>query len=313
MGYHPRIETALAGSFITTRCRNSELWFVGVNPRLEETLIGSVARCADRYHAKVYALGIEGNHVHMLANFPELNRADFMRDVNSAHARAVQRHVKDFPGGGLWGRRYSSEIVPFPDFEKQFFYIVLQAVQDGFVSKISEWPFYNCFNDAIWGRTRKFKVIRWGDYHVAVRNGHQVTPDDFADEVSLTYERLPGYEHLSQIEYAKLMRQKLEEYRQEVLKKRIAEGKTEFLGREKLLKMVPGSRPVHSKTSRRDSHRPRVLSACPERWRFWMDFYFGHYWAFKEASAKFKAGDIGVEFPLGMYRPNLFVGPPVDA
>ena len=137
MGYHPRIETTDEGSFLTTRARNSELWFVH-NRRIEEAVLGYLGRYATRYDAKIYACAIEGNHIQIPALFPKANRADFMRDFNSTVARAVPRHVVEYPGGRFWGRRYSGESMPgAADVENQFFYTVLQAVQDGLVEKIS--------------------------------------------------------------------------------------------------------------------------------------------------------------------------------
>ena len=47
------------------------------------------------------------------------------------------------------------------DIEEQFFYTVLQPVQDGLVPNINEYPGYNCFEDAIQGKERVFKVINW--------------------------------------------------------------------------------------------------------------------------------------------------------
>lgn len=310
MPYHPRFETNEAASFITTRCRNSELWFAGNTPGLEEALLGYTAKFSERYEVVLYGVAISGNHIHCLATFQNLNRAAFMRDLNSCQARAVSRFVPSYPGGGLWGRRYSAEIVPFQDVEKQFFYTVLQPVQDGMVPRLAEYPFYNCFQDAINGRARQFKVIRWSEYYEAKRCGRDVTPQDFADTVTLRFARLPGYEHLSQKEYKDLMLKKLEHYRQEVLRQRLAEGKTEFMGRERLLAMVPGSLPVKTKKSTRESKRPRVLSGCIERWQFWITWYFDRYFAYKEASFRFRSGAREVEFPPGTYRPVSVVGPP---
>jgi hypothetical protein len=194
MAYHPRIETADMGSFLTTRSRNSELWFAN-NPALERSTLGYAAKYTQRYSVKLYALAIEGNHIQGPADFPLCNRAAFMRDFNSTVARAVRRVTPSYPGGRFWGRRYSSEFLPGPeDIERQFFYTVLQAVQDGLVTKISDYKGYNCFHDAVWGITRKFEVVRWGEYHAAKRHNQAVAIKDYTDIYELKYERLPGYE-----------------------------------------------------------------------------------------------------------------------
>ena len=306
MNYHPRIETNKAASFLTTRSRNSELWFVN-NDSLEQAILGYVAKFGQRYSVVLHAIAIEGNHIQMAAQFPLLNRSNFMRDLNSCVARAIPRFVKQYPGGSFWGRRYSAEVVPFEDIEKQFFYTVLQTVQDGLVERISDYPGYNCFHDAVYGIKRKFPVINWTAFNNARRHGAQVALKDFIEEFELEFARVPGYEGLEQKEYAKLMHKKLEEKRVEAIKERGIKG---FVGREKLLRTVPGQIPKNTKRSQRYSFRPRVLSSCPERRKFWLGWYFGKISDHREASQKYRNGDLLCEFPEGMYKPYLRPPPP---
>jgi putative transposase len=304
MGYHPRIESKDKASFLTTRTLQSRLWFIN-NPELEDAILGYAAKFADRYSAKLYAFAIEGNHLHGPALFPKCNRADFMRDLNSCAARAVPRYTKEHGGGRLWARRYSSEFMPGPaDIENYFFYTVLQPVQDGLVEKISEYPGYNCFHDAIHGIKRRFKVINWAEYNQAKRRGKNVSIKDYTEYVYLKYERLPGYENLTQHEYAKLMQKKLEERRVEIVAKRKREGKG-FLGREALLAMTRGSLPRKTKQSDARTHRPRVLSICPKRRAECKAWYFQIYFEYRDASLKYRQGDRDATFPEGTYRPFM--------
>lgn len=131
--------------------------------------------------------------------------------------------------------------------EEYFFYTVLQPVNDGLVDDIREYPAYNCFEDAITGTVRHFKVVNWKQYNDAKRWNSSVCIDDYTELCPLKYERLPGYEHLSQTAYATLMRGKLSERTKEIL--RLRNGKP-GLGVAKLLKVKPGTRPKKTKTSR---------------------------------------------------------------
>jgi hypothetical protein len=301
MSYHSRIEKADLANLLTTRTKNSELWFVN-NPALEDSILGYTAKYAERYGVKLYALAIEGNHIQGPALFPEGNRASFMRDLNSSIARAVKRHTKH-PGGHVWARRYSNEFLPrYEDVEKYFFYTVLQPVQDGLVERISDYPGYNCFHDAIWGREREFKVVRWADYNSAKRWKRPIAIKDYTDTVKLRFERLPGHEDLSQHEYAQLMMRKLEHYHQIVLAERGDKG---FVGREGLKRVRPGSKPKNSKTSTIHSNRPRVLSDCPKKRAECKDWYFKIYFAYKECSRAYRKGDRSIIFPPGTYPPHL--------
>jgi REP element-mobilizing transposase RayT len=304
MAYHPRIETAKFKNFLTTRTRNSELWFVNNKP-LEESILGSAARCAERYSVKLFALAIEGNHIQGVADFPGLNRSSFMRDFNSSVTRAVVRHVPEYPGGTMWGRRYSNEFLPTDNsILRQFLYTVLQPVQDGLIEKLSDSPFYNCLHDAAWGIRRKFKVVRWAEYNSALRWNTAVMIKDFTDTVELKYERIPGFEHLSRDEYARMIFDLVEERRKEIVAERRAQG-LGFAGRAYLLSIVPGSKPVSTKTSTRKDFRPRFLSGSKKVNDECTVWYFDMYFTFKNASKRYRAGELDVEFPPGMYRPYL--------
>lgn len=303
MPYHPRIECQDVASFQTTRARNSELWFVN-NQALEEAVLGYAARYSTRYEVKVYALAIEGNHIQKVSLFPKANRARFMRDFNSAVARSVARYEPKFPGGSLWARRYSAEYLPGDaDIEDRFFYTVLQPVNDGLVDDIAQYPGYNCFEDAVTGRARKCKVVRWKEYNDARRWDPTVSIEEFTEICTLKYERLPGYEKLSQKEYETVMRAKLKERTAEVIKRR---GGKPFLGVRGLLNIKPGARPIRTKRSGRRDHRPRVLSKDPDRRSVAEAWYFSTYFEYRECSRRYREGDLSVVFPTGTYKPPLF-------
>jgi REP element-mobilizing transposase RayT len=303
MGYHPRIESSELANFCTTRSRNSELWFIN-NDKLEDSILGYTAKYCERYEVILYALSIEGNHLHTLSKFPKANRAHFLRDLNSSVARAVTRHAPTYQGGRFWARRYSNEFVPGnDDIEKQFFYTVLQPVQDGLVDKISDYPGYNCFSDAVNGVARKYTVVNWGAYNNAKRFNPMVNILDFTETVALKYQRLPGYEDMPQVEYRKMMLEKLEKYRHKVLLER----NKPALGAEELEKKIPGAKPRYTKTSNRKSHRPRILCVCLDRKRHYEAWYFDIYYRYKLASKAYLAGDLSAIFPEGTYRPVLYV------
>jgi hypothetical protein len=303
MGYHPRIECKQISSFQTTRARNSELWFVN-NPELEHAVLGYAARYVTRYEVQMYALGLEGNHTHQAARFPNGNRAHFMRDLNSSVARAVPRFQKNYPGGRLWQRRYSAEYLVSPeDIEEYFFYIVLQPVNDRLVDDIRDYPGYNCFEDAITGTTRQYEVVNWKQYNDARRWDESVSISDFTEICTLKYERLPGYEDLPQPEYEQVMRRKLAERTKEVLR---ARGNKPCLGAKRLKKIRAGARPKKTKTSGRRDHRARVLSKNRARRSTGEAWYFSIFFEFKKASASYRAGNLDVKFPEGTYRPPLF-------
>lgn len=303
MGYHPRIECKKIASFQTTRSRCSELWFVN-NKELEGAILGYAAKYTARYGVRLYALAIEGNHIQFPALFPKANRAHFMRDFNSAVAQAVPRYQTAHPGGRFWARRYSAEYLPgVEDIEEQFFYTVLQPVQDGLVDDIAEYPGYNCFEDAIWGRARSYKVVRWKEYNDARRWDKSVSVKDYTDVCELRYERLPGYEGLSRAAYVKMMRAKLLERTRLIVE---ARGAMKAVGSGRLKRVKPGTLPQRTKTSTINDNRPRVLSKSNQRRAEGKAWYFSIYFDYQEASALYRAGQLDVQFPEGTYKPPLF-------
>ncbi len=297
-----RIEHPDFGSFATVRTVNSQLLFVN-NPDLEDRVLGRLAQYQEKYEVELYAFVIMGNHYHPLTKFPKCNRAHFFRDLNARTAEAVRKLVPEFKGGPLVERRYSEQALPLDeDIENQFFYSALQPVSSGLAEKISDYPGYNSFDDAITGRTRKIRQVNWAAYNQAKRKGRRPRICDFYYYVELKYKRLPGYEDLSQKEYRKLMLQKFEQRRQVILEEFAKQGYV-FPTPEQLRRTKASAYPKHTKKSERHSKRPLVLSRCAKAKKAYLELYFSIYHAYKEACRRYRAGDFGVEFPPRTYRP----------
>ena len=306
MPHHPRIECSNLVNFTTSRTARNEIWF-NCNAELEEAVLGHLAQCAERYQVKLYAFAMEGTHKHELALFPECNRASFFRDFNCAVSRTVTRFQNKFKGGALWGRRYANEFIPLPgNVEDKFFYTVLQPVQDGLVESIDQYPGYNCFYDAVNGVTKSFPIVDWARFNSDKRWKENITVEEYTKEYELTYERLPGYEKLSQAEYATLMTKKLKERTAELVSARIESGKG-FLGAGKLLAVKAGSKAKNPKVSTRWSFRPRFHCSCPETRAAYYKWYFAMLDDFYEASHCYRnEPDEEANFPPGMYKPPNF-------
>ncbi len=300
-----RVECADYWSLITSRTINSRLWFVN-NPKLENHCLTHLARYQEKYGVDLYSYCLMGNHHHEVALFPNLNRSHFYRDLNARIAEGVRHFVDGFEGGPVFERRYSEQALPLPqDVESYFLYSSLQAVEHGLSEFPDEYPGYNSFHDAINGRKRILRWVDWATYRDRKRFNKKLKPEDFTTEHVLEFKRLPGYEHLTQRQYKKLMLKKREELRVELVKERKAKG-LGFLTREQLLNTVPGSLPKTTKKSKRDSKRPLVLTQCPEAKKRFLEWYFSIYQAYKVAVKLYRLGKLDVKFPAGTYRPPVF-------
>jgi REP element-mobilizing transposase RayT len=294
--------------FSTTRTVNSRLWFVN-NPVLHQRILAFLARYQERFNVILYALVIMGNHYHLLAEFPEENKSDFYRCFNSIVARLTKRYVEEFEGGPLWARRARSQEVgkTREDILNRFFYEVLNPVKSGLASKISDYDGYNSFHHSITGRTQTFEIFNREDYNNRKRYNKHLTPADCVSKHTLKFSRLPGFEDMPQDEYIKMMKAELERRRGELIKERQAEG-LGFVPKEVLRAQKPGSKPKTTKTSERTSKRPLILTGSREVKQAFNDWYWPMRAAYKEASRRFRLGELTVEFPPGTYRPPSRAG-----
>jgi hypothetical protein len=232
-----------------------------------------------------------------------------MRDLNSIIARVANSIIAGRPErGSLWGRRYSEEKLPNQeDIEEYFFYCALQAVHAGLCENPFHYPGYNSFYDAISGKQRTFNVVDRAGYNDRLRWDKKAKIKDFTRKVTLTFDRIPGYEHLTQAEYKAMMLRKLEKRRQDIVAERKAKG-LGFLGRRALLAQTPGGIPKKTKTSTRASHRPLVLTKDRETRRAILSWYFTIKAAHLEASKKLRQGIKDVIFPPHTYKPPIYAG-----
>ena len=295
-----RVESSDMVQLVTFRTINSALWFVN-NERLEERILALLAKYLKKYSVQAYGFCFVGSHIHLLLRFPQANRAMFCRDFGARVAEAVRFLVPQFLGGPLFERRYTPQFLPLPeDTTKYFCYLALQAVQEGLTERISEYPGYNSSHDASCGIKRTYKLFRYGAYHAAKRKNPNVRKKDYWEYHELSYHRLPEFEHLDHASYRKKLHALVEEQRVAIVNKRFAEGKG-FVGREALLKVIPGTLALNPK---KGGARPIVLSVSPEAKREILDWYFTIVEQFKKASEAYRRGELGVVFPPGTYRPS---------
>jgi REP element-mobilizing transposase RayT len=291
--------------FGTTRTQNSRLWFIN-NPKLEQRILAYLARYQELYGVTIYAFVIMGNHYHLLAKFPRSNKAAFFQAFNAIIAKLTNHYVDAFEGGRLWARRVRVQAVPRnEDIENEFFYSALNPVSSGLTRLVSSYRSYSSFTDAVYDRRKTFTVINWAEYNNRKRFNPNIKPQDYASKHTLTYSRLPGYEDMTKAEYIKVMHKKLEENRTRAIEKRLSEGKG-FANVESLAKQTAGARPRATKNSKRDTHRPLVLTLCMKTKEQFLSWYFSMLEAYRLASRHFRAGDSNHEFPRGTYQPTRF-------
>lgn len=288
--------------FITTRTLNERLWFLN-NPTLEYYILAFLAKYSEIYEVELYAFCLMGNHYHLLARFPKKNRASFLRSFNSIIAKLVSSYVSNYPGGKLWGRRAKVQAVPITNCcLDTFLYSALNPTSAGLVKDPKNYPSYNSFDDAINNNIKTFKMLNRSKYYRRKQYDEHARKQDFIEMYCLSFKRLPIYQEASQSEYKKIILNKYEEKRKELIRDKKDKNK-DFPLISNILKISTGASPYKSKKSNRDSKRPLILTKCFETKKLYLNWYFGIVEAFRNAVSKFSSGITDTIFPPGTYRP----------
>ena len=280
------------------RTQKSELWFIN-NPLLVNEVKAYLAKYVFKYGVHLYAAEIMGNHIHIVAKYPNKNRADFKRDFFSQVARITKRRTT-FGEGKLWSGRSSDQFLPNnEDILYYFYYVVLNPISSGVTRHIKSYKGLNLFDDIIQKQNLKYQVINYADFANRKRYNQDLQLQDCVEEYSLKCHRLPGYESLSENEYLQFLKNELKIRSAAAIETRIKEGKG-FLENKKL---IVGSHPRETKKSKL---KPIVLSLCYESKMLMLEWYKSIRKWFIESSHRYRNGELEVLFPSGTYRPHFF-------
>ncbi|MCC6933357.1 MAG: transposase [Deltaproteobacteria bacterium] len=310
-----RIEDTSVASFCTSRCINSAMWFIN-NKALEGRVLGYLAKYQQHYGVKIYGATIMANHAHIIAAFPNANRSAFMRDLNARTAEGVRYHVSEFDGGPVFEKRYSCQaVVESEDIEDRVLYTALQPVNHGLCPRISQYPGYNSFYDAISGHVKEYPVVDWAGYNKRRRYKKEVDIEEYTTYYSLVFSRIPEYDNIEQEEYKKLMLAKLEARRTEIINKKLEQGFIYPTDLSFLTNTIPGTKPRKTKKSGRYSKLPRIF--CKNLGKFIVkSMEYEHlYYLYKGASRAYLGGNEYVQFPTCTYKPPRFLvcgSPPIN-
>lgn len=302
MGQPLKYEDGSTIFFITSRTIGARIWF-NMRAQLDYDIVAYLAKCQKRYSAIIYAFCIQGNHYHLIARFPGMNKSSFMRDFNSMIAKLVKKHQERFTDGKLWARRYADQVFKRDqDVEQWFFYTALNPVHAGLSKDPKIHPGYNSFDDAVNAIDRIYTVTNWSLYQDKVRYNPSLKKEDFDEEFTLHYTRLPGFEEMSASEYASHMLSKMKVMNQEAIDERL-DRDLGFMPPEQLKSIKPGSTPRNVKVSERYSLRPLILTSCQQTRSDYLKWYFGLQDEYTISSNLYRKGEDSVKFPKGTYKP----------
>lgn len=242
----------------------------------------------------VQVIGYEAlsNHYHAVVFDPEARLPEFMEHLNKFSARALNAHWQRREN--VWSTDPASAVhlVNPSDVMAKLLYTLVNAVAANLVDRVADWPGASSYEAMVSGEP--IRVNR----PTAFFRKNGVMPK----EVTLELMRPPGYEKLTQEEWATCLRAKIKVLEDRAREKRTRKGKS-VLGSQAVLSVSPFAA---SRTCLPHCRlRPEV--ACKrraKRIRTLLElkaFRSAH----EAARLELKANELNAVFPHGTYRMRL--------
>lgn len=212
--------------FLTRRCTQRN-FLLRPDKHVNLVLLYLLAEAALRFNITVYAFCAMSNHVHMVVRDNEGNLPEFMAHFYKLVAKVLNVHWERTEN--LWSNEQASvvRLLQENDVFDKILYTLLNPINDNLVERVHHWPGITSYEWMLSGKKKTTERPR-GFF----RDGG---PMD--EEVVLTLARPPGYEHMTQKQWAeelgKHVRAKEEEMRE--ARKRDPKLRKRFVGRQRVL------------------------------------------------------------------------------
>jgi hypothetical protein len=220
--------------------------------------------------------------------------------VNSNLAREVGRLVgwrEKF-----FGRRYQSIPISSEEWAQtaRFRYLIGHGVKEGLVEKVTDWPGVHCAHALLNGTTVEGHWFDPTQEYAARRRNEDFDPMQFATLEELVLSPLPCWKHLPEQTWRRLVTAMVADIEQESAAEREKTG-SQVMGVAAVLGQHPLDRPARPKKS------PAPLFHTASK-RARDELHAAYAWfvdAYRQASAKLRAGIRDVAFPAGSFPPAL--------
>lgn len=287
---------------VTIRTENATL-FLRPGRGLESLLGGIVAKYQEEMGIELYAYNFLSNHYHMLCRAPKAQLWEFAQAINREVAKRVNTFIHR--RGHFWGTRYRDQIViEVDDATEAFLYITTNATHHGLVSHPSEWPGLSSYWQSLSEKPMKYHFTHYTEYSAAVRKAKRtkeaVRLEDYQTSHFITLTPLPQFESLTSRQRTNRVKLLIDSRADSLKAERLKSGK-KFMGRQKVLDQSPYQVPQNVKRS----PRPLCYTKSLDAKQCFMDEYFPKWADYKDASIRFRSGDLHTEFPPHTIKPPL--------
>ena len=279
------------------------LFLLKPTPEIRDIVGSSIARALEKYPVQLHWVDFNVNHLHrgfsLLPHQTE-NASRFLQLSNSLISRAINRlYGREGP---LWSSR--ARVQPALDDDSvisAMLYSATNVVKDGLVESASHWPGLSSYPCLAHGKLLRFPYIDWTAWRKAGGSTKKLPPRKFTKWTTIKLAPIPAWKNLPRDKRQARFRSMVRDYEKKLASDIAAQGRS-FFGLARLSKLDPFAKPKEKKPSKPAPlcHASSLATkrAYEEHWREILT-------AYREASARFRSGQIDVEFPSGMFRPPL--------
>ena len=255
----PKIYLPDSTYFFTRRC-SERRFFMRPSVHTNQTYLYCLGRAAELGSVSIHAAMAMSNHHHLpLTDRRDGGIADFAEWMHGQFGRAINRSIGHWEGFWDPTRSYSAQLLGIAgeldpidyaeDVLERMVYAITNPVKANLVKSYRDWPGICSLNWRI-GET----------IHVRRPKGFFKTNGPTPSEVTVRFDKPPGFDNLSNREFDELLREEVFLKERELNRKRRKAGKR-VLGRAHILKQNPLSSP--KTPAPRRQLNPKVKSSCP--------------------------------------------------
>ena len=277
---------------LTRRCTQRQ-YLLRPDALVEQIYLYCLAEAAARYEITLHGWIAMSNHEHVIVRDNLGNLPEFMAHRNKMAAKALNAHWNR--SENLWSAEQPS-VVHLADLETRFeklIYLLANPVADHLVERLADWPGACSFQLHLSGRSKTVERPR----------GFFRTDGPMPKELTLRAEKLEGFDHLSDREWADKIGAAVQKKEEQARKQRATNNRRVF-GRKAVLRVQPTDAPTTARPRR--TTRPHLACRNPERREYELrvvrDFRSAH----RNALLMWIAGWRSVPFPAGTYRMRAF-------
>ena len=269
--------------------------------RLNERIVGAMARAQELYPVHIHAFAFLSQHFHILATVddPE-HMAGFMRVFTQKLSKEIQQ-LHSWHGAVFPKRYYHVELSREPEVDyARLLYVMKQGCKEGLVASPLDWPGVSSAEALVTGEPLRGMWIDRTALGMARNRGQDVCEEDFGIQKVLHLEPIPSLGHLSPAAYRRAMLAMVRQVEEETSAMHKTRG-TRPLGVEAILNIDPRHEPVDKPSS----PRPWFHAINREARRAIRDALLWITAAYRAAAERLKQGDRSVSFPENTFPPGL--------